>query len=79
MACGIPRVTISLFIPLQMQIGQEVLMIMRVLVKHCNIFLEAWDSPNFSLDFPYSEYKGGVELCTGPQDGCVLGGVTLFH
>ena len=34
---------------------------------------EAWVSPKFSLDFLYSEYKGGVEVCTSPQDGCVLG------
>ena len=23
---------------------------------------EAWDSPKFSLDFHFSEYKGGVEV-----------------
>ena len=39
MACGIPRVTISLFKPLQMQIGKEVLMIVRVLVEQHSILV----------------------------------------
>ena len=42
MACGITRVTISLFIHLQMNVGKEVLMIVRVLMKHWNIFARSF-------------------------------------
>ena len=30
--------------------------------SHIKYSPEAWDSPKVSLDFPFSEYKGGVEV-----------------
>ena len=47
--------------------------------NHLNIFTRSLGFSKFSLDFPYSKYKGGLEVCTGPQDGFVSGGATLCH